>query len=376
MKWIRPNCFPLLAWFLLLSGTAAFAQLPGDLDANGEVDLADAVQFVGCLEGPKVTPANANCDPGLFDLDSDIDLADYAGFQNRFGFGVGPPQIISFTPTPGEWVVDDTGLTEVKIGFSEPVTVPTDSVDVWLVSGGTVTGFATSYDPATFELTVTFAQPLRDDQVTVVVDYTIEDVAGNPLDGEILDPKNAVLPSGNDVNGGQGVFRIRVLQGDANRDGIVDMADETLVDNSLNLCDGDPGFDANADLNADGCVDATDANIVTPAIGNQLPATDGTPPVIVTMDSSGSGSEIDTVRIAFSERISGLRITEQTCFFVDDTGSVASSAFASQSIHGDAADYFFVPPIVGCGTLTINVSNALTDFSGELLILPGAQPCP
>jgi len=377
MEQVGTKAVLLSVVLLLLGGTAALAQLPGDFDFDGEVNLADLVDFVGCLDGPDGITVNPACDPGNFDPDTDIDLRDFAGFQARFGFGQGPPQIVSFSPTPGEWVVDDTGLTEVTIGFSEPVIVPADAVDVWLVGGGTVTGFALSYDPDTFVLTVSFVSPLRDDQVTVVVDYTIEDVAGNPLDGEILAPKNAALPSGNDINGGQGVFRIRVLQGDANRDGVVDAADETIVDDSLNLCDGDPGFDAMADLNTDDCVDATDASIVTAAIGNQLPVTDGTAPVVVALiEPSGAQQEFDGVEIGFSEIISGSRINERTCFLVDANGNIVVPAFGVQTGFGNSAFYTFIPPLKECQTYTINVSNALADSSGALLVAPGPLICP
>ncbi len=356
----------------------AYAQLPDDFDFDGEVNLIDLVAFVNCINGPAGGFISSNCDPGNFDPDTDIDLRDFAGFQARFGFGQGPPQIISFSPTPGDWVVDDIGLTEVKIGFSEPVTVPTDAVDVWLLSGGTVSGFTMTYDPTTFMLSVMFASPLHDDQVTVVVDYTIEDVAGNPLDGEILAPKNAALPSGNSINGGQGVFRIRVLQGDANRDGVVDAADETLVDNSRNLCEGAPGFDAMADLDSDGCVDATDASIVTAALGNLLPATDGTPPIVVrirepTTDQQGF---VISMIVAFSEIVSGSTIDERSCFLVNESGIIVVPASGVQSGFGNSAIYNFIPPLSGCDTYTINVSNALADSSGELLTLPGPLVCP
>jgi len=377
MGQVSVRTLPLTALLLLLGGTAAIAQLPGDLDANGEVNLADLVDFVGCLNGPNGITVDPACDPGNFDSDTDIDLHDFAGFQARFGFGQGPPQIISFSPAPGEWVVDDTGLTEVKIGFSEPVTVPPDAVDVWLVGGGTVTGFTLSYDPDTFLLTVSFASPLRDDQVTIVVNYTIEDVAGNPLDGEILDPKNAALPSGNDINGGQGVFRIRVLQGDANRDGAVDATDEMLVDDSLNLCDGDPGFDAMADLNTDGCVDATDANIVTVALGNLLPVTDNVPPILTGIrEPTVDQQDFDRIIVDFSEIVSDPRITVHTCFLVDGNGNVVVPTTAVGGPFGRTAIYNFVNSLARCDTYTINVSNAISDFSGELLVASGPLACP
>ncbi len=59
--------------------------LPGDLDANGTVDLDDHALFVGCFAGPAAAPAplpptsETDC-LGAFDndFDSDVDLADHA----------------------------------------------------------------------------------------------------------------------------------------------------------------------------------------------------------------------------------------------------------------------------------------------------------
>lgn len=62
---------------------------PGDLDGDGDVDLADFALFAACLGGPDATEPPAECDPADFtnaDLenDSDVDLADFAAFQQAF----------------------------------------------------------------------------------------------------------------------------------------------------------------------------------------------------------------------------------------------------------------------------------------------------
>ncbi len=58
-------------------------QMPGDVDVDGEVDLADHTACIACLTGP-----NGGLPAGgpPFDLqtDADVDLADGAGFQNAF----------------------------------------------------------------------------------------------------------------------------------------------------------------------------------------------------------------------------------------------------------------------------------------------------
>jgi hypothetical protein len=58
--------------------------IPGDLDGNGVVDLADFVLFADCINGPIGVPAG-NC-TGAADLNHDgfVDLADFALFQAAF----------------------------------------------------------------------------------------------------------------------------------------------------------------------------------------------------------------------------------------------------------------------------------------------------
>jgi hypothetical protein len=55
------------------------ARLPGDLDADGDVDLADYDRLHGCLLGPGTNPS-WNCVLGDLDSDSDVDLRDCAFF--------------------------------------------------------------------------------------------------------------------------------------------------------------------------------------------------------------------------------------------------------------------------------------------------------
>ncbi|MBI1827247.1 MAG: Ig-like domain-containing protein [Planctomycetes bacterium] len=186
-----------------------------------------------------------------------------------------PPRIISITPSPANWVVDNIGVREIRVGFSETVIIPpVGAVLSWTLWHGGVTVYGTSYDSATNTLIITPATPVRDDRLTLIVTDAITDAAGNPLDGEIDDPANPTLPSGNGSPGGRAVFRINILQGDVNRDGVVNDADGTVLLNSLGKCTGMPGFNVNADLNIDGCVNALDVAIYKLAKGRSLPPTD------------------------------------------------------------------------------------------------------
>jgi len=50
--------------------------LPGDLDDDGDVDLADCLLWVDCLTGPGV-PVGEGCGLADLDVDGDVDLGDY-----------------------------------------------------------------------------------------------------------------------------------------------------------------------------------------------------------------------------------------------------------------------------------------------------------
>lgn len=61
------------------------ANRPGDIDGDGDVDLADFFVFVGCLTGPGV-PLQPGCEGADLDNDGDVDVADFALFiQNYTG---------------------------------------------------------------------------------------------------------------------------------------------------------------------------------------------------------------------------------------------------------------------------------------------------
>ncbi|GEM_PF-3022098 len=284
-----------------------------------------------------------------------------------------PPNIDRVTPHPGGWIVDDVGLDEVQIGFTEAVSIPAGAVSAWTLVGGTVSNLTTSFDGNTNTLTVGFASPIRDNRLTLIVDYAVTDVAGNQLDGEINNPLNPVLPSGDGFRGGQGVFRFNILQGDANRDGIVNAADAALIQPLLGICADEPGFNPLADLNVDGCVNVIDAGIYRLAEGRTLPATDGAPPFLTTILEPENNSllrDLFTLRLVFNETMLPPRIDTRTCYVVDQNGNVIVPQFVALGGFGDIMVYTFNPPLPQCGTYRLGISNALADFSGELLSVP------
>ncbi len=69
---------------LVISDT--FPPVPGDADLDRDVDLFDHEWFAYCMNGP-ATPAPAPAECARIDLntDTDVDLHDFASFQNLFG---------------------------------------------------------------------------------------------------------------------------------------------------------------------------------------------------------------------------------------------------------------------------------------------------
>ncbi|MCH7849699.1 MAG: hypothetical protein IIB53_15230, partial [Planctomycetes bacterium] len=373
----------VLPWLGSLTGSAYGGN--GDFDGDGILNLADFAAFQRCFTGSSAGSITSVCAPGDRDLDNDIDLDDWAHFLPRFGFPLGPPRIDRLVPAPGTWIVNDQGLTEVLVGFDKPVTIPPDAISIWTVGGGSLTAFTQAYDEASRVLTVSFDSAVRDDRLTIVVDYSIVDVDGQELDGEISAPANASLPSGNGVRGGQAVFRINILQGDANRDGLVDDADLAIIVASIGLCVGEPGFDSNADLNGDGCVNAIDANIFISAQGRTLPSGDGVLPSVVQITPDPSlivPLDLTEVQVQFSEAIGNFSFNRRSLFLVDSNGGLIVPLSVTPSAQGDAATFLFAGPLPQCAEYALNISNTFADTSGMLTVntnpslLSGLRPPP
>jgi len=351
---------------------------PTDLDGNHEVNLADLRVLLPCLAGPTISPAEF-CVLADFDGDHDADLKDFANFQDSFGFGQGPPRILDISPNPQSWIVDDQGLRELRVRFSEPVQVPAGAVSAWTVAGGLHPPSSTSYDSSFDTLTISFSPPVRDERLTIVLDFTIHDLGGTELDGEIDSPVDPVFPSGDGVRAGQAVFRFNILQGDANRDGFVDATDSAIVAAALGLCStSDPGETKNvADLNGDGCVNVLDVHILMEAMGRTLPILDGVAPSVVGVqlgpDSAQAGT-LSAATVRFTEPVRSELLTAHSNFLIDESGGLFVPTSVVVSADARSAKYFFATALSCTKTYSFNVSNEIADTSGALLSRSAVPP--
>ncbi|HOV76684.1 MAG TPA: choice-of-anchor Q domain-containing protein [Sedimentisphaerales bacterium] len=70
----------------------AYEFIQGDLDGDGDVDVADFGVFQSCFNGPNRPYRQTGCDDGDFDADGDVDRADFARFQSCFNGPNRPPK--------------------------------------------------------------------------------------------------------------------------------------------------------------------------------------------------------------------------------------------------------------------------------------------
>lgn len=181
--------------------------------------------------------------------------------------------------------------------------------DVWLASSAPTPGPATVASPGSTEISaidgdgveLTSAEPTNDgvrDQSSddQIFEDMLQEIRATAVEIGFVD----TAPSANDPatpapctwplrnaaaldTDGDGVNDTCGL--DLNDDNQVDDGDTQMVSQQLGLCLGDPGFDPAVDLDGDGCTDATDVELMAPAIPPDLGET---------IDSSVPGTQPET----------------------------------------------------------------------------------
>ena len=173
-------------------------------------------------------------------------------------------------------------INEIKIMFSENVTVAQTDLALTGINTALFTTNAFSYDSTTFTATWTLAQAIGADKLLIDLNADgsspIVDATGNRLDGEWTNPtsttqaSSSVFPSGNGIMGGNFLFRFNVLPGDVDQSGVVQAYDGLMVDGALGAAAGSGIYTIFKDVNGDGQITADDATLVRNTLGNVLPA--------------------------------------------------------------------------------------------------------
>jgi len=160
-----------------------------------------------------------------------------------------------------------TNINRISVKFSEDVVL--DQADLAMAGVNTasynIAGTTFSYNSTTFVGTWQFPASFAADKLSLAVNADgaspVVDRIGNKLDGEFT-TSSSVFPSGNGSAGGNFVFRINLLPGDANQNGSVSATDVTLVRNAQFKVPGNTLYTIFKDLNGSATMSATDVTLV------------------------------------------------------------------------------------------------------------------
>jgi hypothetical protein len=270
-----------------------------------------------------------------------------------------PPTIVSVDPHPANWLVDGSALDTITVTFDSDVVIPNGAVTAWTIDGGPLETDVNPLGMLTSSVTITIP-PIQNNRVTLVLDYSILDAKGVALDGEIEFPRNPLLPSGDGDEGGQAVFQFSVLQGDVNRNGVVDSTDLALMHAAFN------SYNPNADLNGDGEITQQDLDVMMANAGSFIPKTDKVPPFVLAVTPFTIPLAAGSVFVTFSEPVDQGTLNPRSVHLVGENGEMLCASGPPIRIN-DARFEFPFANIACAQNYALKVSNAISDITGELL---------
>ncbi|GAA5511055.1 hypothetical protein Rcae01_06568 [Novipirellula caenicola] len=201
------------------------------------------------------------------------DILDDGNFNNNTDRGyVVPMDSDQLMPLP--WI----NLNEVVLRFDADVSASI-SVNDFRVSG--IAGVRTDETPGVIPqiesvsasgtiVRVRLNQALDASQFTITAVSTgITDAQGNTLDGEWTQASAGQLVSGNGVAGGDFSFRLNILPGDVNQDGIVNSTDSDSI-SGFSYSFGNTNYSIFRDVNGDAKQDTTDKTRILEREGSKL----------------------------------------------------------------------------------------------------------
>jgi hypothetical protein len=276
------------------------------------------------------------------------------------------PRVVAVDPPPETWIVDGTTLQHVELTFDVPVVVPPGAIAARTLRQGMIP--VMNVNPVnTLSETVSATLPgFAADRVTLVVDFTVADEHGAALDGEVLNPRRPMLPTGDGATGGAAVFQFTILQGDLNRDGRVDITDFGAFQAALEV------YNPAADFNADGVIDEIDEDVLLAGFGASLPGTDGASPTVVSVSPDEFPHPAPDIEVVFSEAMNPLTLSPRTVYAVGANGALVAASGAPMTM--DNVHFIFPFADLLCQqNYTIHVSNQAADLSGRLLEVGAAH---
>ncbi|MFH0982047.1 MAG: dockerin type I domain-containing protein [Planctomycetota bacterium] len=241
----------------LLAG-ATLDSIPGDMDADGDLDMADVAGFISCLTGPGggVPPG---CAPGDEEPDADVDLADFALIQTVFSMTGSPvAALVQAAPAP-DGTLWRTANNVVRLTFGADITAPSPGqvrIQQLLPDGDF--GAELSTNGFTFAVETIDVEGVQRPRVLRIRENGTQ----------LTDRTWIALRNVGSTGGwtGVGPFEVQyvVLMGDVNDDGWVQNADASAVYPHVSFL---PVPDDNPyDVNGDGYVQNADVSAIYPRI--------------------------------------------------------------------------------------------------------------
>lgn len=167
-----------------------------------------------------------------------------------------------------------SNLNTISIQFDEPMGIQEEEL---LMVGSSIYNVAAStfaYNEVdrvcTWQLKTTFVADKLYVKLAGSGAAAAQDETGIALDGEFT-TGTSTFPSGDGNVGGDFIFRLNVLPGDANQNGVVQATDGILVRNLLNKATDAAGYSALADCNGNGVIQATDGIVIRNNLNDTLP---------------------------------------------------------------------------------------------------------
>ncbi|EMI42520.1 lamin tail domain-containing protein [Rhodopirellula sp. SWK7] len=180
----------------------------------------------------------------------------------------------------------DIDLSDISLGGI-------NVVDYELSGSGLSTVYSDGGGAGPYLLTITYTAPtplngFDTDRLVLTVADTVQDAAGNALDGEWTN--DSTLVSGDTVAGGSAEINFNILEADVSRDGLVFANDTITINSSQFSSPASPGYNAFADLDGSGLIFANDTANANARQFNSLPGGSPTPPSPSTASSAAASS--------------------------------------------------------------------------------------